>query len=34
MFPPDQAAGGTAEKAVREMMFKAFWPVLERIERG
>jgi hypothetical protein len=33
-FHPDQAVGGTAEKAVREAVFKEFWTELERIERG
>ncbi len=31
---PDQVTGDAAEKAMRERMFKAFWPELERIERG
>ena len=34
MFHPDQSTGNAAEKAVREVAFKAFWPELERIERG
>ncbi len=34
MFHPDRITGDTAGKAMGEVMFKAFWAELERIERG